>query len=74
MKKTRQIFQVKFSINYPSGKKWIDTRDVYALSEYGAIEIIKWLKSSSDISIISVKSLGYVGSPIYGDRSTLGDF
>jgi hypothetical protein len=72
--KKRQIFQVKFSINYPSGKKWIGIKDVYALSEYGAIEMIKWLKSSYDISVMSVNSLGYVGSPIYENRSVLGDF
>jgi hypothetical protein len=72
--KKRQIFQVKFSINFPSGKKWIGMKNVCALSEYGAIEMIKWLKSSYDISVMSVNSFGYVGSPIYEDRSTLGDF
>jgi hypothetical protein len=72
--KKRQIFQVKFSINYPSGKKWIGTKDVFALSEYGAIEMIKWLKSSYNVFIISVNSLGYVGSPIYENKSILGDF
>jgi hypothetical protein len=72
--KKRQIFQVKYSINYPSGKKWVEIKNVYALSEYGAIEIIKWLKSSYDISVISVNSLGYVGSPIYENKSVLGDF
>ena len=36
--------------------------------------MIKWLKSSYDISIMSVNSLGYVGSPIYEDRAVLGDF
>jgi len=72
--KKRQIFQVKFSINYPSGTKWISIKDVYALSENGAIEMIKWLKSPYDISIISINSLGYVGNPIYEDRLTLGDF
>ena len=72
--KKRQIFQVRFCVNYSSGKKWIDIEDVCALSEYGAIEMIKWLKSPYDISIISVNSLGYVGSPIYENRSVLGDF
>ena len=72
--KKRQIFQVKFSINHESGKKWITIKDVYALSECGAIEMVKWLKSSYNISIMSVKSIGYVGSPIYENRQVLGDF
>ena len=72
--KRRQIFQVQYSINYSNGAKWITIKDVYALSEYGAIEMIKWLKSSYDISIISINSLGYVGNPIYEDKNTLGDF
>jgi hypothetical protein len=72
--KKRQIFQVRFCINHASGSKWIGIKDVYALSEYGAIQMIKWLKSSYDVSIMSVNSLGYVGSPINEDKSTLGDF
>jgi len=72
--KKRQIFQVKFSINYKSGIKWVSIKDVYALSEYGAVQMIKWLKSDYDISIISINSLGYVGNPIYEDKNTLGDF
>jgi hypothetical protein len=70
----RQIFQIKYSINYPSGKKWIDIKEVYALTEYGAIETIKWLKSSYDISILSTISLGYIGEPIYKNCKVLGDF
>jgi hypothetical protein len=72
--KKRQRFQVKYCINYASGKKWIDIKEVYAITEYGAIEIIKWLKSPYEVSIMSVNSLGYVGGLIYEDRSTLGDF
>lgn len=72
--KRRQKFEITYSINYESGKKWVDIKEVYALSEYGAIEMIKWIKSNYDISIISIVTLGYVGNPIYEDRSTLGDF
>lgn len=70
----RKVFEVKFCINYPSGKKWIQTTDVTALSEQGAIEIIKWLKSSYNISILSVIALCYTGNPIRNDFTTLGDF
>jgi|APGre2960657404_1045060.scaffolds.fasta_scaffold336373_2 hypothetical protein len=72
--KRRKRFQVKYSINYASGKKWIDIKEVYALTEYGAIETIKWLKSSYNISIIEIISLGYVGDPIYKNCKVLGDF
>jgi len=72
--KRRKIFEIKYCINYSSGKKWIDIDKVYALSEYGAIETIKWRWSNYDISIISINILGYVGNPIYEDIKTLGDF
>jgi hypothetical protein len=74
MKKRRQIFKVKYCINYDSGKKWTNTEEVAALSELGAISLIKWQRSSYDVSIISVTSLGYVSSEIYKERRTLGDF
>jgi len=74
MKKIRQIFKVKYCINYDSGKKWTNTEEVTALSELGAISLIKWERYPCDVSIISVTSLGYVGSEIYEDKRTLGDF
>jgi hypothetical protein len=72
--KQRQIFKVKYGINHNSGAKWITVKNIYALSEEGAIEVIKWLKNPYDISVISIKSLGYVGPMIEEDRNVLGDF
>jgi len=74
MKKIRQIFKVKYCINYDSGKKWTNTEEVTALSELGAISLIKWQRYPCDVSIISVTNLGYVGSETYEDKRTLGDF
>ena len=72
--KRRTEYLIKYSINYDSGKKWITNRSVSALTEYGAIEIIKWLHSYKDISIINVEIIGYVGLKIHENRQTLGDF
>lgn len=72
--KKRSIFKIKYSINYPSGKKWIGTKEVVALTEYGAKEIIRWIYSSRDISIIEVCFMGYTGCLINEDRTVLGDF
>jgi hypothetical protein len=72
--KKRQEFQITFTINYPSGEKWTSTQCISALSEYGAIEVLKWLKSPYNISVVSVNILGYVGYPIHENRSVLGDF
>lgn len=72
--KKRQKFKVRFSINYKYGKKSYETKIVTALSEQGAIDVVKWLKSNFDISIISLDSLGYVEPLIYEDRSVLGNY
>ena len=72
--KRMQEFIVKYSINYPSGKKWITKNEVYAITELGAKDVIKWLRSSSDISIISVESTGkYTPHACYGDNHTVGE-
>lgn len=70
----RKIYKIKYSINYSSGKKWITENEFIALSEYGAIEFLKWLKSGYDISIISIDIIGYIGEPIYRNPKVLGDF
>ena len=73
-KRQRQGFIVKFEINYPSGKKWKDEEEVYAISELGAEDTIRWLKSGKDISIVSIKRTGeYIGKPIYPDNHCIGD-
>jgi hypothetical protein len=72
--KRRINYTVIYSINYPSGKKWTTKKNVYALSEYGAIEVIKWLNSNNNIDIKSITANGYVGDFINEDKRTLGDF
>jgi hypothetical protein len=72
--KQRKIFKIKYSINYPSGKKWIATKEFYALTEYGATDWLKWMYRNKDISVLDIDFVGYVGSPIYEDRATLGDY
>ena len=69
-----QIFIVKYSINYPSGKKWITQDEVYAITELGAKDVIYWLRSNKDISIISVKpTYQYTAYACYGDNHTVGE-
>ena len=72
--KQRKIFKIKYSVNYPSGKKWITTKEFYALTEYGAIECLKWIFRNKDISVLGIETIGYVGDAIYEDRATLGDY
>jgi hypothetical protein len=68
-----QKFIVKYSINYPSGKKWIAQKEVYGITELGAKDVIYWVHSNKNISIISVKSTGqYSPLAIYGHNHTGG--
>ena len=69
-----QVFIVRYSINYPSGKKWITEKKAYGITELGAIDTIEWLHSNKNISIISVKGTGkYSPCAAYGDNHTLGE-
>jgi len=69
-----QIFIVKYSINYPSGKKWITQQEVYGITQLGAKDVIYWLNSNKDISIISVEpTYKYSPSACYGDNHTVGE-
>jgi hypothetical protein len=70
----RQRFQIKYRINYASGKSFQTTQQVHAVSRQGAIDMVKWLRCGKDISILSVDSLGYFGSEIVPDYTTLGDY
>jgi hypothetical protein len=66
-------YKVKFSVNYPSGAKWVNEKEVIALSEYGAKEFIKWLKAPRNITFISIELVGY-GGYVQRDPKTLGHF
>lgn len=69
-----QKFVVKYSINYPSGKKWITEKEAYGITKHGAIDTIKWLHSNRDISIISVEpTYQYSAHSVYGDNHTVGE-
>jgi hypothetical protein len=69
-----QKFVVKYSINYPSGKKWTTKREAYGITRFGAIDTIKLLHSNNDISIISVEPTGkYTALAVYGDNHTIGE-
>jgi hypothetical protein len=75
MKQKRQIFKVNYHITYNSGANYKGTRDVLAISENGAIDIIKWLFKARNINIISVKpTFEYIGQPIMSDYKVLGDY
>lgn len=75
MKQKRQIFKVSYNITYNSGANYKSTRDVLAISENGAIDIIKWLFKTKNIKIISVKpTFEYIGQPIIADYKVLGDY
>ena len=75
MKQKRQIFKVNYNITYNSGANYKATRDVLAISENGAIDIIKWLFKTRNINIISVKpTFKYIGQPIIADYEVLGDY
>jgi hypothetical protein len=69
-----QVFIVRYSINYPSGKKWITEEEAWGITELGAIDTIEYLHKKKDISIISVKGTGkYSPLAAYGDNHTLGE-
>jgi len=69
-----QEFIVKYSINYPSGKKWFTERKAMGITQYGAIDVIKWIHSNNDVSIISIEPTGvYSALAIYGDNHTVGE-
>ena len=69
-----QKFRVKYSINYPSGKKWVAKKEVYAITQLGAKDVIYWLHSNKDISIISVEpTYQYSAHAVYGDNHTVGE-
>jgi hypothetical protein len=75
MKQRRQYYEVRFIINYPSGQKYHDSVTVLALSNYGAESLVKWLKSSQNITIASITPTHrFVGDAIYPDHSVLGDY
>jgi len=69
-----QKFIVKYSINYKSGKKWITKRETWGITEQGALDVIYFLHSNRDISIISIEPI-YQYSPgaCYGDNHTIGE-
>jgi len=72
--KKQQEFIVKYSINYPSGKKWVTERIAWGITELGAIDTIEWLHSNNNISIISVKATGkYSALAVYGNNHTVGE-
>jgi hypothetical protein len=69
-----QQFIVKYSINYPSGKKWFTKREAWGITELGAIDTIEWLHKPNDISIISIERTGkYSPSAVYGGNHTIGE-
>jgi len=69
-----QNFIVKYSINYPSGKKWVTEKNAYGITENGAIDTIKWLHNNNNVSIISVTPTGkYSKGSFYGNNHTLGE-
>jgi hypothetical protein len=70
----QQEFIVKYSINYPSGKKWVTERKAMGITRLGAIDTIKWIHSNNDVSIISVEPTGvYSAFAAYGNNHTLGE-
>jgi hypothetical protein len=69
-----QKFIVKYSINYPSGKKWFTERKAYGITELGAIDVIKWIHKNNEISIISVEpTYEFSALAVYGDNHTVGE-
>ena len=72
--KHMQEFIVEYSINYKSGKKWTSKEKVWGITEFGAIDVIRWIYSSRNISILSVVPTGkYSASACYGDNHTVGE-
>jgi hypothetical protein len=76
MKVRRKVFNVKFRINYPSGKSWTETKEATGVSEAGAIDTIKWIHSSQkSLEILSCEWTGkYIGSPITPSMGNLGEY
>jgi hypothetical protein len=71
----RQEFIVEYAITYPSGKKWRDSKSVYAITKEGAADLVRWLFSSRTISITSVNPSGtFVGADMAPTRTVLGDY
>ncbi len=69
-----QQFIVKYSINYPSGKKWITEKEAWGITELGAIDEVKWIYKNKDISILSVEpTYKYSALAVYGDNHTIGE-
>ena len=69
-----QLFNVRYAINYTSGKKWVSEKEVYGITELGAIDVIKWLLTGKNVSIISVTPTGkYSALAVYGDNHTVGE-
>jgi hypothetical protein len=64
----QQQFLVKYSINYPSGKKWVTEKKTMGITKLGAIDRIKWIHSNNDVTIISVEPTG-----VYGRLSDFGN-
>lgn len=73
--KRRQEFIVFYRINYKSGKTY-ETKDVVtALTEFGAREVIEWLKKGLNITILSITpTYKYVGTAINSNNKILGDY
>lgn len=70
----QQQFIVKYSINYPSGKKWVTEKKTMGITQLGAIDTIKWIHSNNDITIISVEPTGVYGCLfLCGNNHTVGE-
>jgi hypothetical protein len=76
-KRRKQLYRAKYSIHYPSGKKWTEEREFYAYSEIGVMDYIKWLKSiknDDDLYVYFIKGTGKFGGPeIYPDNHCIGE-
>jgi hypothetical protein len=73
-KRQKQKFKVKFTVYYPSGKKWTEERETYAYSEIGVRETIEWLKGSKEVYFHYIRGTGIYGGPeVYPDGQCLGD-
>ena len=76
-KRQRQKFKVKYTVYYPTGKKWTEEREIYAYSELGVRDYIKWLKSiknDDDLFIWHITGTHQFGGPaIYPDNHCIGD-
>ena len=74
IKKRRQYFKVKYRFNYPSGKVWTAQKEVLAYSRAGASDVVKWIFSSRDVTILSIEpTFRYVGEEIYPNNEVIGD-